>query len=437
LRFLYNCLIYCAMPFALLRLVWKSRRTPAYLKRWNERFGFVDLQSAQGGIWVHAVSVGETIAVVPLIKRLQASHPDLPITVTTMTPTGSERVTTMLGDTVHHTYVPYDLPGAMKRFLKRLQPRLCLIMETEIWPNLLHQCQRQGVPTLLANARMSAKSAKAYRRVARFSKSMINEITIIAAQSASDAARFRELGATAEQLHVTGSVKFDVTIPASLHEKAAVFRARWGGTRQTWVAASTHEGEEELVLKAFAKVLEQLPDTLLLLVPRHPERFAKVASLCEKHGFATVLRSHNQPCLAETKVFLGDSMGELGAYYAASDLAFVGGSLIPIGGHNLLEPAAVGVAAITGPNVFNFTEITRLLMEAGAVKLVQDYHALAEQVIALLNDRDARSKAGLAGQQVVEQNRGAVDAHLALIDGIVAGSSSPSQQTAPECHSSP
>ena len=416
---IYTALYYLAIPFVLLRLVWKACRSPAYLQRIPERFGVFKPPLKQGGLWIHCVSVGETVAAAPFIKRLQRECPQMPITVTTMTPTGSTQIRSIFGQSVFHVYVPYDVPGAIKRFLQRVKPQAVMIMETEIWPNLIHICWKRHLPMLLANARMSVKSAKGYARFGRVVRQILSKFTLIAAQGQLDAQRFVTLGADEKRVVVTGNMKFDQHIPASTYEKAASFRNLWT-QRMVWVAASTHEGEDELILHAHKHVQQKIPNALLVLVPRHPERFSKVATLCRKQGFTVQCRSEeHRVCPISVTVFIGDSMGELSAFYAASDVAFVGGSLVPTGGHNLLEPAALGIAAVTGPHVFNFTEITAMLIAAGAVRKVSDEKALAQTVIFLLKNNTLRVEAGAKGQRVVADNRGSVEAHVKLFYELI------------------
>lgn len=413
MRKIYTFLAYLVMPLVLIRLCWKTYRRRQKLARLKERFGYSDTQN-QDGIWVHAVSVGETIAAVPLIKQLQIQYPHLPLVITTMTVTGAERAAALFDASVQHCYVPYDLPGAMHRFLDRKKPKLLIVMETEIWPNLLSICQQRKLPVLLANARLSPKSFKRYQRIRFWLRSLLPAFGSIAAQTKEDADRFHALGASSQQLTITGSVKFDMTVSDSAREQSHAFRERFG-TRPIWIAASTHEGEEEMIVKALHLVLEQLPNALLVWVPRHPERFSKVLSLVHKNGFKAELRSANTVVEPTTQVLIGDSMGELLAYYGASDVAFVGGSLIPIGGHNLLEPALLYKPIITGPHVFNFTEIFKLLQQADAVCMVEDAASLAKIVIALLQDSTLRQQLGHSGWQVVQQNQGAVERHMKLI----------------------
>ena len=414
MRALYTFLLYLVFPLVLLRLLWRSIKAPAYRERWLERLGLFTPPGAWGGLWIHAVSVGEVQAVLPLIRQLLADNPGLPITVTTTTPTGSARVVEQLGEQVFHVYFPYDLPLALTGFIRRVRPRVLLMVETEIWPNLLHCCRRHGVYTLLANARLSARSAQRYARLGRFTRDTFSHIDCIAAQTEADAARFRALGVAADRVFVTGSIKFDIRIPASLEEQVEVLRREWGG-RPVWVAGSTHEGEDELVLQAHHQVLSSFPNALLILVPRHPERFERVAGLCKREHLKLARRSRHGSYGTQTQVYLGDTMGELPVVIGSADVAFIGGSLVPTGGHNMLEAAAQGVAVCFGPHVFNFAAISELLVAEGAARRVGDEVELAQQVIAWFRDASARAEAGENGRRVVRQNRGALARLIGLL----------------------
>ena len=414
MRALYTLLLYLVFPLVLLRLLWRSIKAPAYRERWLERLGLFTPPGAWGGLWIHAVSVGEVQAVLPLIRQLLADNPGLPITVTTTTPTGSARVVEQLGEQVFHVYFPYDLPLALTGFIRRVRPRALLMVETEIWPNLLHSCRRHGVYTLLANARLSARSAQRYARLGRFTHDTFSHIDCIAAQTEADAARFRALGVAADRVFVTGSIKFDIRIPASLEEQVEVLRREWGG-RPVWVAGSTHEGEDELVLQAHHQVLSSFPNALLILVPRHPERFERVAGLCKREHLKLARRSRHGSYGTQTQVYLGDTMGELPVVIGSADVAFIGGSLVPTGGHNMLEAAAQGVAVCFGPHVFNFAAISELLVAEGAARRVGDEVELAQQVIAWFRDASARAEAGENGRRVVRQNRGALARLIGLL----------------------
>ncbi|WP_456407998.1 lipid IV(A) 3-deoxy-D-manno-octulosonic acid transferase [Thiolapillus sp.] len=418
MNYLYTPLLYLLLPLVLLRLSWRRIKSPDYGKRWRERLGWFSGQPAAGGVWIHAVSVGEVQAIEPLVRHLQNTRPQLPITVTTSTPTGSERVRLLFHEGVFHVYYPYDLPGPVSRFLDRVQPSLLVMVETEIWPNMLRQCDARGISTLLANGRLSARSARRYGYLKGFFKRVFALISAVAAQSEADAQRFVALGAPGERVKVTGSIKFDMRIPASVQEQTQVVRRVWGD-RPVWVAASTHEGEEEQVLAAHRQILKQIPGALLVLVPRHPDRFERVAGLVQKAGFSLIRRSSEQACGQHTQVFLGDSMGELPVFLGVADVAFIGGSLVAVGGHNMLEAAAQGVPVIFGPHVFNFSAIARLLRDREAAVMVQGSDALGEQVAAWLQDASERSRIGENGRQVVEQNRGALQHLIAMVDGYI------------------
>jgi 3-deoxy-D-manno-octulosonic-acid transferase len=418
---LYSLLLYLALPAVLLRLLWRSLRAPAYRQRWRERLGVYGDESLRAGLWIHAVSVGETQAAAPLIKHFLEHHPGEGIMVTTTTPTGSQRLRALFEDQVRHVYTPYDLTPVVSRFLDRVQPRLLIVMETEVWPNILRVCQERGVPAILANARLSERSARGYARLGGLARATFARFAAIAAQGGSDAERFRALGAPAERVRVTGSLKFDVRLPASLQEGAEVVRRLWGIDRPVWVAASTHDGEEEQVLAAHREVLERLPRALLVLVPRHPERFERMAALVARQGFSLARRSAGGTYAAEAQVFLGDTMGELPVFIAAADAAFIGGSLVEIGGHNLLEAAAVGVPAAIGPHVFNFAEITALMVAEGAAVQVANSADLAHTMADWLSDASLRARIGEQGRRVVEENRGALRRLIDLVEEIYPG----------------
>jgi 3-deoxy-D-manno-octulosonic-acid transferase len=418
MRYLYTLLLSISLPLVLLRLLWRSRRAPAYRQRWGERLGAVGGDVQPGGLWIHAVSVGEAQAVAPLVRALLLEHPKLPITVTTTTPTGAAQVERLFGQAVKHSYMPYDLPFSIGRFLDRVQPCCFVMVETEVWPNLLAKCRARGVATLLANARLSARSLRRYRVVGRFARQVFADIGRIAAQSDEDALRFQSLGVPPERISVTGSIKFDVEIPASVEEQVEVMRRGWSG-RPVWIAASTHEGEEEIVLAAHARVLRQVPEALLLLVPRHPERFEKVTMLIMRNRFKLVRRSDGNLPEPGVPVYLGDTMGELPVMLGSADVAFVGGSLTEVGGHNMLEAAAQGVPVCFGPHVFNFALIAEMLLECGAARQVADAEQLSARVIEWLNDASCRSNAGEAGRRMVMGNRGALARLRAIVDELL------------------
>ncbi|WP_434728904.1 lipid IV(A) 3-deoxy-D-manno-octulosonic acid transferase [Pseudomonas soli] len=416
-RTLYTLLFHLGLPLVALRLFLRGRKAPAYRARIAERFACGLPPMRQGGIWVHAVSVGESIAAAPMVRALLKQYPDLPVTLTCMTPTGSERIRAMFeGEPrVQHCYLPYDLPWAAGRFLDHVRPRLGIIMETELWPNHIHQCARRGIPVALANARLSERSARGYARFAGLTRPMLDEMNLIAVQTETEAERFRALGARHECVQVTGSIKFDLTIDDQLLPRACALREQWAARqRPVWIAASTHDGEDALILEAHRELLKVHSDALLILVPRHPERFAAVHELCAGQ-FSTVRRSAGDAVTAQTQVLLGDTMGELLFLYALADIAFVGGSLVPTGGHNPLEPAALALPVLMGPHVFNFLEISAMLREAGALQQVDDAEGLAAAVRRLVElPQDAR-RMGEAGRAVMRANQGALQR---LLDGL-------------------
>jgi 3-deoxy-D-manno-octulosonic-acid transferase len=357
--------------------------------------------------------VGEVRASAPLVKALSRDYPGNTILITTMTPTGSATVGELFGDSVAHCYVPYDLPTAVWRFLDRTRPRLALIMETELWPNLFHQCRRRNIPLVLANVRMSEKSARGYRRLKGFTRATLANVSRVGAQTEADAGRMRALGAA--QVEVTGSIKFEMDVPADLAAASSALRSGFGD-RPVWVAASTRVGEEEQVLDAFARLRTRIPRLLLVLVPRHPERFDSVAKLCQQRGFRIERRSaRNHGVAPDTAILLGDTMGEMLLFHAAADVSYIGGSLVPLGGQNLLEAAAVGTPVVFGPHMFNFSDISRMTLERGAGRQVQDVAELANAVAGYLENPTARRAAGEAGQRMVAENRGALAKTLELV----------------------
>jgi len=414
-RMLYSLTLYLTVPLVLVRLLWRGLRNPDYWHRWPERFGFFAVPALNRPIWLHAVSVGEVQAALPLIKQLQSRYPERSIVVTTMTPTGSLRVRQQLGDNVFHVYVPYDLPGVVERFIRRVKPTFVMIMETELWPNLFYQLHQQGIPLVVANARLSPNSVEGYRRLKRLTATTLKQVDLLAAQSGDDAERFKSIGMDESKIRKSGNIKFDLDIPASVYESSEAISGILGRDRLVWIAASTHEGEDQKILDAFKVVMKKIPSVLLVLVPRHPERFSSVVSLCEKAGLNVVRRTESKNCDNSTQVFVGDTLGELMQFYAASDVAFVGGSLVQTGGHNILEPAALGKPVITGPYMFNFNEINETMLETGALQQVENADQLATTVIDLLSNADKRQQQGKLGQQHVEKNRGSLGRLIDLL----------------------
>jgi 3-deoxy-D-manno-octulosonic-acid transferase len=419
MRHFYTLLFYLLTPLIPLRLLWRSRNAPDYRRRWQERFGFIPQLPHSGCIWIHAVSLGETRAALPLIRALRERYRHVPILVTTMTPTGSQQVRESLGSSVQHVYLPYDLPGPVHRFLARTRPRLAIIMETELWPNLFHACRHANIPLLLANARLSEHSAHRYGWIAGLIRPTLRCVNLVAAQSQADAAHFQALGVTEEQLRVTGNIKYDLTLPSGLEQQGQELRKTMFGRRPVWIAASTHKGEDEQILDAFEQLYRNMPELLLVLVPRHPERFEEVAELCRQRDLNLVMRSAQQPCQAQTQVFLGDSMGELLLLYAASDVVFVGGSLIRRGGHNILEPALLGLPVMFGPHMFNFSEACEQLLRNNAAWQVSNTQELVATVTQLLANGTLRKSAGRRGKAAVEANRGALAKLFSLVESLI------------------
>src|SRR5258708_2981112 len=360
IRRLYSLLIYCAVPFAFAVVLWRGLRDRGYWQGLGERFGWGRSLCSAPAIWLHAVSLGEMSAAAPLVRTLRSRYPENPLVLTTATVTGRARARGLFGDTVDVRLLPYDTPGAVARFLDRVRPPLAIIMETELWPNLFQECERRGVPLVLASARLSAKSVSRYRRLGRLFRGMFSASSLIAAQTALDAERFVAIGAQSARTHVMGNIKFDMELSAGVIDQGRELRASFGSARPTWIAGTTHPGQQEQVPAAHAQLRAT---TLLILVPRHPDRFRAVADLLSGRGVRFTRRSSGILPDAATQVVLVDSVGELAALYASADVAFVGGSLVPIGGHNLLEPAALGLPVLTGPYQSNGQDIPRILLQ--------------------------------------------------------------------------
>jgi 3-deoxy-D-manno-octulosonic-acid transferase len=414
LRAAYSAVLYVLTPVTVYHLIWRGFRQPAYFERWSERYAGFGAPRAHRVLWVHAVSVGEVNAAVPLVEALLKQRPDLRLLVTTITPTGSERVRALWGDRVDHVYLPYDLPGAVARFLRHFRPVAALVMETELWPNLLFGCRDAGVPLYVLNARLSARSLRGYRVLAPIVRRALRTVRAVGAQSHADARRFVALGAPAERVVETGNLKYDTRVPDAVVAMAAECRARRAG-RPAWIAASTHPDEEAAVLAMHRRLRGRFPDLLLFWAPRHPERFRPVFELASSAGLRTLRRSEHASPGEDTAVFVIDTLGELMGFYACADVAFVGGSLQPIGGHNLLEPAATGTAVVTGPHLHNFAEISQRMRQAGALEIGADVDAVGQALEALLAHPSRRDRMAAAGAALVESGRGALDRTLALI----------------------
>ena len=415
MRLLYTALLWLLLPYVLLRLLWRARKQPEYLDHVAERFGFYhgddDLgRDGRPVIWLHAVSVGETRATQSLVARLRATYPDHRILLTHATPTGRAAGEQLYGDDVLRAYLPYDYPFAVNAFLRHFRPQLGILMETEIWPNLIRAAHGKGMPMLLLNARMSEKSARGYARFAALTRSALARLSVVAAQTEDDAARLKALGAS--DVSVMGNLKFDIEAPPEMLTLGRWLRAQFGAERKVFLAASTREGEEVLLLDA---LLPAVADGLLVIVPRHPQRFAEVAAMLEQRGIAYQRRSEDRAVDPSVRVVLGDSMGEMFAYYAAADLAFIGGSLLPYGAQNLIEACAVGTPVLVGPHTYNFAEATRLAVAAGAARQLRDVGELVAEAQRLMGDAAALSdmRQGCAG--FVAANRGATDTAIGIV----------------------
>ncbi|WP_105102159.1 lipid IV(A) 3-deoxy-D-manno-octulosonic acid transferase [Microbulbifer pacificus] len=443
MRYLYTWFFRLTLPLMLLHLWWRGRADPAYRKRWSERFGLVpsrpgtrrrwrerfgvvpDRASRAPLIWIHSVSVGETLAAVPLIRELAVRHPRWQWLVTTTTPTGSQRVHDALEPVLNgrllHYYLPFDLPECLSPFLDALRPNILVSMETELWPNLLAACDKRGMPVVLVNGRLSEKSAKGYGHFSRLTRDMMDHLNKVVAQYPADAERFVALGVPPERVISVGNIKFDLTIGSGLESEAQVLSHQWRGVskRRVWLAASTHSGEDELILEAHQVLLREFPDLLLVLVPRHPVRFDAVARLCRDRGLTLTRRSDGRAPAADDQVLLGDTMGELLRFFGACDVAFVGGSLVPVGGHNMIEPAAWGVPVVCGPHLHNFVTVASLMREAGGLVVVEDATQLASQVAEWLRDETRRRDAGARGRAVAEQNSGALARTVQEVEAVM------------------
>ncbi|NNC57867.1 MAG: 3-deoxy-D-manno-octulosonic acid transferase [Woeseiaceae bacterium] len=423
MRFFYNFLTYLLLiPYTGYWLI-RGLGNRSYYDRLGQRFG-VGFPILDGCIWIHAVSVGEVQASLPLISALRKRFPDRKFLVTTVTPTGAARVRAVFGDSIHHCYIPFEFPGAVRRFFRSVKPEAALIMETEIWPNLYRGCGVRDIPLILVSARISPRSIPGYRKLLPLIRETLSHGIIIAAQSQSDADRFLSLGAGLERTWVTGNIKFDVDLPPQIKEQGAQLRIELIGDRPVWIAASTHEGEEQILLDAHRILLERYPDLLLVLVPRHPQRFPEVREFVVKSGFGVVSRTDGVTCNASTAVLLGDTMGEVPLFYAASDIAFVGGSLVPVGGHNILEPAAQGLPVITGPHLFNAQDIADMFADRRASLVVNDKKELANAIADLLDHPDKAAEFGQRGLELLQQNKGALARLMVLLEPILGKASS-------------
>lgn len=414
---IYTILHYFMMPFILARLLWRSRHSAHYRKRWSERFGYIPAIN-QKSIWVHAVSVGETIAALPLIKALLEIYCDYTIIITTTTPTGSALVTKHFQNQVVHVYAPFDVPSAVYRFLNRARISLCIIMETELWPNLFLICKKKHIPIIVANGRLSERSSLRYQIVSTLTKKMLSCCHLVIAQGVLDGERYLRLGLDPKKLVISGNIKFDISLSEELISQAKILKQKIGD-RLVFIAASTHEGEENIILNAFFSIKKHIPDLFLILAPRHPDRFQKVAGLCDARKLKINFRTRSTLLTQDVDVLLIDTVGELLLMYAASDIAFVGGSLVSVGGHNLIEPAALGLPVLSGPHLDNFTEVKELLQKAGALQIVSNAQSLADAVTALCQSKELREKMGQCAKEVIKNNRGTLAKHLDCIRKVI------------------
>lgn len=419
IRLLYICLSYLLQPFILLLMWYKGRKQPAYRKRLWERYGVYDEteKPKAKGVIIHAASVGEVIAATPLIKEIGKKYPNLPLIVTTVTPTGSERVNAAFGNSVSHFYLPYDLPDAVERFLNFVDPKLMIVIETELWPNLIRKVNLRNIPFIIANARLSPRSARRYGWVRQSIKDMLNQISLIMAQDEVSKERYLALGYKAEKMVNTGNLKFDLEITSELRQSVLETKTALNlNERPIWIAGSTHEGEEKLILDTHKLLLQDYPNLVLILVPRHPERFSIVELLIEKSELNYVKRSLNQPLDSNTQVLLGDTMGEMMLLYGISNIAFVGGSLVKHGGHNPLEPIAFNIPVISGFFTYNFPEIFEKLRKVkGVVEVESTAEALFDSIELLLEQPELGQEIAQAGFEVLRENQGALKRHIDLL----------------------
>nr|WP_214652482.1 lipid IV(A) 3-deoxy-D-manno-octulosonic acid transferase [Vibrio anguillarum] len=418
---MYTFLLTIVSPFLMWSLYRKRDGKPSVGARWKEHFGFTPpLETNKSPIWVHAVSVGETLSVSPLIKKLKSQYPDQPIVITTTTPTGAEQAAKLQG-IAEHRYMPFDFSFAISGFLNAIKPSQLLIMETELWPNTLHTVARSGIPITVINARLSERSCQRYAKVRPIFDMLAKNLTRVLCQYPDDAQRFIRLGVAKEKIFVTGSIKFDIDIDQTTIQKGQQLRSNLGRNRPIWIAASTHQGEDEQVLAAHAEVLKEHPNALLILVPRHPERFNAVFELC-KTQFISVRRTETEAELdPEVQVYLGDTMGEMLVLMGAADICFMGGSLLgdKVGGHNVLEPAALGKPILIGPSYYNFTDITEQLIKAEGLEVVTTAKAISKSTSQAFNDKNVLHSKSQSTRLVIDKNRGSLANTISAIELII------------------
>lgn len=415
MRSIYTSLFYLFLPIVLLRLFWRGFKAPEYRQRWKERLALYKQTYSSNVIWIHAVSVGEAEAVFPLVKQLQAQYPLDKFLITTTTPTGSARVKVVLAETVEHVYLPYDLPCVVRRFLAHFKPKIAIIMEKEIWPNLFSQIGQQQIPLFIINARLSANSAKGYQKIAHLVQSALANVTAVATQTNDDCERFISIGSIANQTQVEGNIKFDVTIADEIVASGKAVKVSLFAGRFVWVIASTHKGEDEIFLKLYQQLKPEMPDLLLVIVPRHPERFKQVQQLAEQQLLKTVMRSEGVDCSIADDIYIADTMGELKMLYAAADIGFIGGSMVDVGGHNILEPLAVGLPVIFGPYMVNFKEITEHVLTAKAAIQCQNDDEISRTVKKMYGNAEGRRILSELGLEFVRCNQGATARVITLL----------------------
>jgi len=415
MRSLYSVFFILLTPFILLRLYFKGIKSPAYRQRWRERLAIYPQSYPQNSIWFHAVSVGEAEAVFPLIKLIQKQYPSLSILVTTTTVTGAQRVQTVLTDTVSHVYLPYDIPWVIRGFFKHFKPKLAIIMEKELWPNLFAECHQQGIPLFIINARLSANSAKNYKKIPALVIPSLHNVTRILAQTKEDRENFIKIGMPENRIEVLGNLKFDITLPENLITQGKQLKSTLFAQRFVWIIASTHQGEESLLIDCYQQLKKTIPELLLLIVPRHPERFLAVKALAESKKLNTLMRSSNTLCSITTDVYIADTLGELKMLYAAADISFVGGSLVPIGGHNILEALAAATPVLFGPHMLNFKEISHNVLAHQASIQCQTETDIIEAISSLYNNKEACQQLTENGLNFLSHNLGATQKSLDIL----------------------